>query len=113
MTVWLILAALTVVAVALLVWPLMRRRDPAADRADYDLEVYKDQLAEVERDQARGVLAEAEAEAARTEIARRMLSADAAREDGSAASAAPSDARATQGWAMRQRASTSPPRGLV
>jgi cytochrome c-type biogenesis protein CcmH len=80
MTLWLLLATLTVASIGLLVWPLMRRRGPAADRADYDIEVYKDQLAEVERDRARGVLAESEAEAARTEIARRMLSADAGRE---------------------------------
>ena len=85
MTLWLLLAIMTAVAIGLLIWPLMRRHRPAADRADYDIEVYKDQLAEVERDQARGVLATAEAEAARTEIARRMLSADAAREGAGAA----------------------------
>ena len=42
-----------------------------------DVEIYKAQLAEVERDVARGVVNETEAEALRTEIARRLLAADA------------------------------------
>lgn len=82
MTLWLLLAIMTAGAIGLMIWPLMRRHRPGADRADYDIEVYKDQLAEVERDQARGVLGETETEAARTEIARRMLAADAARVGG-------------------------------
>ncbi len=46
-----------------------------------DVAVYRDQLRELERDAARGTLPEAEAEAARTEVARRLLAADrAARE---------------------------------
>lgn len=44
-----------------------------------DLAVYRDQLAEVERDLARGTLAEAEAQRLRTEVQRRMLDADRAR----------------------------------
>ncbi len=46
--------------------------------AAYDLRVYRDQLAEVERDLARGVLDPADAERVRTEISRRILAADAA-----------------------------------
>ncbi|MEM1234609.1 MAG: c-type cytochrome biogenesis protein CcmI [Pseudomonadota bacterium] len=42
-----------------------------------DIEIYKAQLAEVERDLERGVVSEADAEALRTEIARRLLAADA------------------------------------
>jgi cytochrome c-type biogenesis protein CcmH len=43
-----------------------------------DVALYRAQLAEVDRDLARGVLPEAEAERARTEIARRLLAADRA-----------------------------------
>ena len=51
--------------------------DEAAAAAK-DLSVYRDQLAEVERDQSRGLLSEADAERTRTEISRRILAADAA-----------------------------------
>ena len=67
------LSALTALALAILLAPLfLRRRGPAAREA-YNLAVYRDQLAEVERDLARGVLATEHAEAARVEIARRIL----------------------------------------
>jgi cytochrome c-type biogenesis protein CcmH len=45
------------------------------DRLQSDLAVYRDQLAEVERERGRGALATAEADAARTEIERRLLAA--------------------------------------
>jgi len=70
------LALLTTLYIAL---PLLRR--PQADtapNANADVLLYKDQLAEVERDLARGVLATEEAERTRTEIARRLLAADQA-----------------------------------
>ncbi|TGV94001.1 c-type cytochrome biogenesis protein CcmI, partial [Mesorhizobium sp. M2D.F.Ca.ET.145.01.1.1] len=40
---------------------------------DHDLEVYRDQLAELDRDAARGLIRPAEAAEARAEIARRIL----------------------------------------
>jgi cytochrome c-type biogenesis protein CcmH len=45
--------------------------------AEQEVSVYRDQLQEVDRDLERGVIAPAEAEAARTEIARRLIRADA------------------------------------
>lgn len=57
------------------------------DASEYDLKVYRDQLAEVERDVARGVIPHEDAERARTEISRRILAADASR-----SSAAPQNA---------------------
>lgn len=51
------------------------RRD--ATRRDYDVNVYKDQLKELEREAADGRIAESELAAARTEIQRRLLAADA------------------------------------
>lgn len=75
---WLALAVMTAAAGGALLLPYLRGRKPPLPRAAYDLEVYRDQLAEVERDQARGLIDESEAKAARIEIARRALAADAA-----------------------------------
>jgi len=65
--------AMTVLAMALLAGPLIWRRRAAASRDAYNLAVYRDQLAEIERDVARGVLEPGDAEAAKTEIGRRIL----------------------------------------
>ena len=43
----------------------------------FDLQVYRDQLTEVDRDLTRGVISEEDAERLRTEISRRILAADA------------------------------------
>lgn len=70
--------ALVAFAAALfVVLPLVRRPSGSARRTDYDLQVYKDQLAEVERDLERGLLTSDQAEAARLEVQRRMLALDA------------------------------------
>ena len=78
MGLWLALGLMTVVAVGLTVAPLLRRGTVAATRRDYDLRVYRAQLVELERERERGLLGEREAEAARLEVERRMLAADAA-----------------------------------
>lgn len=78
MGLWLALGLMTLLAVGLVVVPLVRRAGLVASRRDYDLRVYRAQLAELTREQERGVLGEPEAEAARREVERRMLSADAA-----------------------------------
>ncbi|HEY9080379.1 c-type cytochrome biogenesis protein CcmI [Magnetovibrio sp.] len=73
---WSVAAALTVVALAFMIAPLARKAKSEAaapGRGDFDITVYKDQLAEVDRDLERGVLSEDQALAARTEIERRML----------------------------------------
>lgn len=75
MILWLLLAAMTAGALALLLMPLLRKGAAAESRAAYDLTVYRDQLAEIERDLERGLLGPEEAVAARTEIERRMLAA--------------------------------------
>jgi len=67
------LCGLTALVLAMLLTPLYFRRHGPASRETYNLAVYRDQLAEVERDLARGVLAAENAEAARAEIARRIL----------------------------------------
>jgi cytochrome c-type biogenesis protein CcmH len=69
MTLWLLLAALTALVLALLLAPLLRRRQTAADRAAFDIEVYLDQLRELERDIERGAIAGAAADRQRQEAA--------------------------------------------
>ena len=55
---------------------LMRAlRLPAPEQAEPHLSVYRDQLAEVERDLARDVIAPDEAVRLRTEVSRRLLDA--------------------------------------
>lgn len=73
---WIFMAAATAVALAGMLLPLFRRKAEAGpDRAEYDLAVYRDQLAEIDGDLERGLIQPAQAEAARTEIQRRMLAA--------------------------------------
>ena len=71
---WMIAMVLAGGLVALLCIALVRPA-AAAPGAAHDLEIYKDQLAELERELAAGLVGAAEAEAARAEIARRMLGA--------------------------------------
>jgi len=67
------LIGLTCLALAILLVPLLLRRHTAASRESYNLAVYRDQLAEIDRDAARGLLSAEQAEAARAEIGRRIL----------------------------------------
>ena len=69
------LTIMTLAAIALVVTPLIRGNRESATRAAHEIEIYRDQLEEVDRDVARGVIGPDEAEAARTEIGRRMLAA--------------------------------------
>ena len=75
---WLVTAMLTLAVVGALSAALLLGRRETRAPAAYDLDVYRDQLKEVERDLARGVVSEADAERARTEVSRRILAADAA-----------------------------------
>lgn len=91
MTFWFITAAMAALVVLVLARALMRgAEEDVADAAEFDLKVYRDQLQEVERDVARGVVSSQDAERTLTEISRRILSADKARQDGARAGAAPS-----------------------
>ncbi|OAF10738.1 c-type cytochrome biogenesis protein CcmI [Bradyrhizobium centrolobii] len=78
MTLWFVFALMTVAAIFAVLWPL--GRGGRAERQDTEnqgseVAVYKDQLAEIERDLAIGLIAAPEAEAARVEIGRRLLAA--------------------------------------
>jgi cytochrome c-type biogenesis protein CcmH len=77
MTLWIVLFAVAALSMILVVAPLWRRGRHDMSRAAFDAQVYRDQLAEVERDAGRGALSPEEAAAARTEIARRLLATQA------------------------------------
>jgi len=62
-----------------------------------DIAIYRDQLAEIDRDLARGTLPEAEAERARVEISRRILDADRLAASAAPAGAAPRSATLAAG----------------
>lgn len=75
MTFWVLAILITALTVLSLLVAL-RRQDAKHSGGSSDLQVYRDQLREVDRDLARGVLTEAEAEVVRTEVSRRLLEAD-------------------------------------
>ncbi|MBO0758917.1 MAG: c-type cytochrome biogenesis protein CcmI, partial [Bradyrhizobiaceae bacterium] len=76
MTLWLILTIMISVAAVLLSAPFVRRFGrPQSDVAG-DIEVYRDQLREIENELRLGLIDNAQAEAARIEIKRRALAAD-------------------------------------
>lgn len=73
MSLWFLLALMTAVAVFAVLWPLGRETRP--EREGRESAVYKDQLAEIDRDVAGGLINPAEGGAARVEIGRRLLAA--------------------------------------
>ncbi len=95
MTQWLVFALMTAAAVFVVLWPLGRRN--AALVAGSEVAVYEDQLNEIARDRSAGLIGEREAEAARVEVSRRLLAADAAAPTQSAEAASPA-------FAWRRRA---------
>jgi cytochrome c-type biogenesis protein CcmH len=76
MMLWLGLALLTAAVLVLLLRPLLLPAE-SASAAEADLAVYRDQLSELESEHRRGLIAEAEAGAAKVEIARRLLASAA------------------------------------
>ena len=91
MVLWFVFAAMALAAAGLLVWAFLRQPAASGERVDYELEVCRAQLRELERDFERGVVTQDEVEAAKLEIQRRMLAADAAREAKTTAAASPLD----------------------
>jgi cytochrome c-type biogenesis protein CcmH len=70
---WILCAVLTAAVIALVLRPRRSGPEAAAQSAEAGVAVYRDQLAEIARDQERGFLTSQEAEAARAEIARRLI----------------------------------------
>lgn len=77
MLLWIVFAAMTAVVALAIVQPYWRRH-MGGGAPSHDLAVYKEQLREIEHEQARGLLGEAEYSSARIEISRRILAASAA-----------------------------------
>ena len=75
---WLIAVLLTLAAILVVLLPLTRRKQAFLPAEKNDLEVYRDQLREVEADAARGMIDPQSAEQARIEISRRILNAEKA-----------------------------------
>jgi len=73
MTFWLLAAPLMAAVLVILLRPLFRQSSDAGINAQ---DVYKAQLAEIERERSAGLITEGDADAARTEIARRVLRSD-------------------------------------
>lgn len=74
MMIWLIFAGMTAAVVAALLVPFMRNSaDTLSPDLEFDRAIYRDQLLELDRDKARGLIGETEAQAARNEISRRLL----------------------------------------
>jgi cytochrome c-type biogenesis protein CcmH len=73
MAFWFILAALSLLALVLVILPLMGTAEPLADRRDGAMAIYTDQLREVEGEARRGVISVEEARGASLEIKQRML----------------------------------------
>jgi cytochrome c-type biogenesis protein CcmH len=74
---WIATVLLAVGMAGLLALALLRGQRHTGPAEAFDLQVYRDQLTEVDRDLARGVISEEDAERLRTEISRRILAADA------------------------------------
>lgn len=71
-----LVALLLALAFLLLFFPYWRRRGgavPAADRRQLNAAVYRDQIAELDRDRAAGALSESDHQEARDELQRRLL----------------------------------------
>jgi cytochrome c-type biogenesis protein CcmH len=72
MTLWFVFALMTAAAIFAVLWPLAQRKPQPGGS---DLAVYRDQLDEIDRDRAAGLIGEQEAAAARVEVSRRLLAA--------------------------------------
>src|SRR2546423_13938769 len=81
MTLWFVFALMTAAAIFAVLWPLGRStRSSSSMRSSSDLAVYRDQLDEIARDRATGLIGEPEAQAARVEVSRRLIAAADAQE---------------------------------
>lgn len=77
MTAFIVIVVVSLVlVVGITAAPLIFGRGTAQGREEADAQVFRDQLAEVERDLARGAIGAEEAEGARIEVSRRLLKAD-------------------------------------
>ncbi|WP_299659738.1 c-type cytochrome biogenesis protein CcmI [uncultured Ruegeria sp.] len=76
MSFWVLIFLIALLIAVFLGYTMLRGRRVDGPSAAYDLRVYREQLAGVDRDLARGVIGKADADRVRTEISRRILAAD-------------------------------------
>lgn len=84
---WIAAGAFSAMVAMAVLAAYLRPRGSAIPAAAYDLQVYRDQLQELDRDVARGVISDEEAERAKAEVGRRVLDADRALQQAEAAEA--------------------------
>jgi cytochrome c-type biogenesis protein CcmH len=77
MSFWIVSGVIAAAVAGILLRALLRGGTNRS-QASFDMKVYRDQLAEVENDLARGVISEGEASRLKVEISRRILAADQA-----------------------------------
>ena len=75
---WFLISVLILMVIALLARVVLRDAARLRPWGRYDLDVYRDHLDEVERDLERAIISAEEAGLLRTEVSRRILSADSA-----------------------------------
>ncbi|MBL4808181.1 MAG: c-type cytochrome biogenesis protein CcmI [Rhodobacteraceae bacterium] len=87
---WIYAAVITITILGWMLLPLLRGRNASGERrSSYDMQVFRDQLTELETDLTRGVLSESEAGRSRAEVSRRLLAAADAEQTESATINAP------------------------
>jgi cytochrome c-type biogenesis protein CcmH len=91
MTLWFALALMTVAAIFAVLWPLARQ--PGKLRFGSDVVVYRDQLDEIARDRAAGLIEAGEAAAAEVEVSRRLIAAADAQASASMSASSPASRR--------------------
>lgn len=72
---WILVAILTAAVAAVLLLPLLRAAATAEAPQSHDVEVYRDQLEELKRDEKNGLISGDDVNFARAEVARRLLAA--------------------------------------
>ncbi len=89
MTFWIIAIVAAICVAGIIIRPLLRASEQTAPRAAHDAQVFRDQLKEIDKDVARGVVTPEDAETTRLEISRRLLAADSESHAGAGARSAP------------------------
>lgn len=75
MMLWVAIALMTAAAMFAVGWPLARKVRGPVTETEGDVAIYRDQIAEIDRDHAAGLMGTREAEAARLEVSRRLIAA--------------------------------------
>ena len=86
MMIWLSVALICAIVLLALAWPLVKSSKVSLSRAEQEIAVLRDRLAEIEKEVDQGLLSTEEARSARVEISRLMLELDSSRSTQASAS---------------------------